>query len=142
MTALDVETAAGPNQLTECEQCTCSSADVRRDSSADDSHFRKWSDTENQTWAKHDVDPVRQPQYAHRNRGIAGASEDCVDHVEQNDCRVSSQHYSSKCRAMLNNPWGAAHELHQLRREWSAGSAEHDRNDQCQCDRLHRHDYG
>src|SRR6185503_4382987 len=49
MMALDTETPTRTDELTECEERACASADCRRDRSADDAKLRKRSESKDQT---------------------------------------------------------------------------------------------
>src|SRR5215213_8548106 len=97
MTALDIKTPAVTNKLADCEDCTSASANGRRDRGANDAELRKRTKSEDQTGAEQDVDPVREPQRAHRDRSIAGATKDRVDHEEHHDADVAGEHHSCEC---------------------------------------------
>src|SRR5262245_8863517 len=105
MTSLDIETSAGTNELGESEQRARASADIRRDRSADDAELWERSKAEDQTRSKCNVDPISEPQRAHRNRRITRAAKDGVDHEEHHDRDVSGQHHSGKCRTVFDHPW-------------------------------------
>src|SRR5215213_3070868 len=109
MMALDFESSTGPKQLDECENCTGTSADRRRDRSADDAELWKRSESEDQTRAEENVDPVREPQGAHRDRSVARATKDRVNHEEHYDADIAGEHHSRERRAVFDDPRRAAH---------------------------------
>src|SRR3569832_515879 len=94
MMALNEETTAFTNQLTDREERASASADRRRDRGADNAELRKGTDSEDQTRTEQDVDPVREPQRAHRDRGVACATKDRVDHDVHHDADVTGEHHT------------------------------------------------
>src|ERR1700755_1494415 len=109
MTTLNIETSACTNQLAESEECARASANRRRDRSADDAELGKRTDSEDQTRAKSDVDPVREPQRAHRDCCITSTAKDRVDHEEHYDADVTGQHHTRERRTMFDYPRRATH---------------------------------
>src|SRR3954454_21002065 len=94
MLTLNIKTSAGTDQLAESEERASAAANRRRNRSTDDAELWKGTDSKNQTRAEHDVDPVRQPQRAHRDRGVTGATKDRVDHEEHHDTDVTGEHHT------------------------------------------------
>ena len=59
----------------------------------------KRADAEDQARPEDDVDRVREPQHAHRDRGIARAAEDGVDEEEQHHGAAAAQHDARERRS-------------------------------------------
>src|ERR1044071_1861045 len=115
MFSLDLETSAPAHETTQREQRARAATDVRCDRSADDAEFWKWSNTEDQTWTKQDVDRIRQPQCAHRDRRITRAAKDRIDHEQHHDGRIAGKHYARECRTVFDYPRRATHQREQFR---------------------------
>ena len=85
MPRVNVDARAGLEQSAEREQRAGSAADRRRDRRAGDAQLRERSEPKDQTRSEHDVDRVRQPEHAHRDRRVARAAEDRVDQEQHDD---------------------------------------------------------
>ena len=71
----------------------------RRDGRARDAERRERPEAEDEARVEDEVDDVREPQDAHRDRRVAGAAEDRVDEEEQDDDDVAAEHHPRERRA-------------------------------------------
>jgi hypothetical protein len=136
MLTTNVETAALSPQAAQRVERAGAAADVRSDSSADDTELGKWTETEDKTRTKYDVDPVCQPQCAHRDRCVARAAKDCIHHKQHDDGHVSRKHYTRERGTVFDHPRRTTHHCQQLRRKRSRGKANDERNERGEYDRL------
>src|SRR2546426_12207055 len=82
MLARDFESSAFANQAAERVNRAGSPAYIRSHRRAGDAEFWKRTEPKDETWPKRYVERVRQPQYSHRNRRVAGAAKDRMDHEQ------------------------------------------------------------
>src|SRR5689334_15715810 len=54
--------------------------------------LRKWANTEDETRAKDDVDPVGEPQHSHRDGCIACTAEDRVREIKHDHAHFTAEH--------------------------------------------------
>ncbi len=79
--------------------------------------MRKRTEAEDQTRVEDEVDDVRHPQQAHRNRRITRAAKDCVVQEEHDDGAAPAQRNACVARAAGHNLRRRAHQSQQLRRK-------------------------
>src|SRR5215510_12963591 len=111
MPSVDVKAATRAEQFTQRKESTCASSDIGGDRSADNAEFREWSNTEDQTWTKNDVDPISQPKSSHRDGGVAGAAKNRIHHEQCDHSYITGQHDAREGKAMLDHPGRATHQL-------------------------------
>src|SRR5690349_23476453 len=80
MPARDFESSAFANQAAERVNRAGAAANIRSHRSARDAELWKRTEPKDETWPKRYVERVRQPQYSHGDRCVAGAAKDRIDH--------------------------------------------------------------
>ena len=131
-------TAVAPPQPIQLIEHTGAAADRRRDRRAGQAKLRERSDAKDQQGTEHDVDRVREPEDAHRDRRVAGAAEDRIDQKDQQDDDVAAEHDARVGLSGRDDLGRGAHEAQQRGREDHAGNADDDRRDDAERDALHR----
>jgi hypothetical protein len=63
----------------------------------------KWPPSKDQAGIENEIDNVRYPEQAHRNRGITSAAKDCIVEKEQQDGKTSAQANSGVATAGRND---------------------------------------
>src|SRR5262245_45457308 len=101
MVSLNDDAPVATHQLNNLEQDATTASDGCSNSGPRYAELRERAKPENETWPEHDVHEVREPQNSHRDCGIAGASKDCVDHVQHDDDNIAAQHDPCVRRADL-----------------------------------------
>lgn len=107
-----------------------------RDRRARDAEARERPQAEDEAWRERDVEPVREPEGAHRDDGVARAPEDRVDH-EQEDRDAAADQDRGVARA--GEDLGvSAHEAEERLGEQPAEPADNSRQDRRDEDDLPR----
>src|SRR2546430_2527719 len=103
MMALDFKASAFANQTTEGVKRTGAASNVRSHCGAGNAQLGKWTKAKNETWTKHYVDGIRQPQHPHGYSGVTCAAKDGIDHEQHYDGGVAGEHYPGKACAMFDH---------------------------------------
>ena len=102
-----------------------------------DAELRKGPEAEDEAGSEHDVDRVRQPEDAHRDRGVSGSAKDRVDDEEDDDGRLAAQHHARIAGPHLEHRGRGAHEREQPRSEGHPQPTEEDGTGDSERRRLH-----
>ena len=129
MPRVDVDARARLEQPAEREQRAGAAPDVVATAAPVTPSFGNGPEAEDQQRPEHDVDRVREPQHAHRDRRVARAAEDRVDQEQHHDRDVAAEH-DARVRAcpIAMHVGRRAHHAEQPRREQRAEHAEHERD--------------
>ena len=79
MGAADRDSRVAPHETIQLVEDAGAAADGRSHRGAGDAELGERTQAEDETGAEQDVDDVGEPEDPHRDRGVAGASEDGVD---------------------------------------------------------------
>src|SRR6266446_6419348 len=101
MLALDFKAPAFAKQAAEGIKRARPATNVRRHCGAGNAQLGKWTEAKNETWTKHYVDGIRQPQHTHGYSRITCAAKDGIDHEQHYDGGVASKHDPGKASAMF-----------------------------------------
>ena len=93
------------------------------DRRAGDSHIGERTGSENEERPEHDVERVREPEDAHRDRGIAGASQGGIDHEQHEHTGAAAEHDARKPGACGQDVRPRSHDPQQVGREEGAQRA-------------------
>ena len=129
MLAPDDDAAVPPRQHVELHQHAHAASRRRRHRRARDAEAWKRAEAENQTRIEHDVDRVRDPQHAHRNRRIAGAAKNRVDEKQREDDAVEAEN-DARVQRVGEDARRRAHHPQQRLREREAGQPDWDRDEE------------
>jgi hypothetical protein len=130
----DVHAAAAGPEHPQLRKHRGAAANVGADRCAGHTHFRERPDSENQQRAHGNVDCVAEPQHSHRQRRIAGASENRVVEEQQRDGSVGGEHHLRVAKRRLDHRPRSAHRVHQALGVEVTGDTDRRRDDYAQDD--------
>src|SRR5688572_27771730 len=138
MRGRELDVATGLEEPVESERRAGSPTYSSGHGGAGDAEFREGADAEDEKRPEDDVDAVREPEYAHRDRRIAGPAKDAVDEKEHDHARVSTDHHAGEVRAGRDDLVIRAEQPQQVWREHDSDDPQRDRHERAERQRLNR----